>query len=235
MYEIKQNVYYSDIREDKRVRFYQIANYFQNCSSRQSEALDIGLDYLEKEHHAWLLSSWQIVVERFPQYEEELTIRTWPFEFKGIYGYRNFDILDANGNEIVKAYSIWVYYDFEIRRPIKPSEHEMNLYVREKKIDMDYAPRKIGLTGEFEEQAHIVIQRHQIDVYHHMNNARYVEIAEDYLPDTFVANQVRVDYRKETRCGTELVPQRQVVEDRCVIALYDVDDVLHAIIEFSKV
>ena len=42
----------------------------------------------------WMLNSWQIVVERYPTYGESITVGTWPYDFKGPLGMRNFIIDD---------------------------------------------------------------------------------------------------------------------------------------------
>jgi len=57
-----------------------------------------------KEHaQAWFLASWQIVVERLPVLGEKITVKTWPYNFKGFYGYRNFTIEDAEGKICAKT------------------------------------------------------------------------------------------------------------------------------------
>ena len=44
----------------------------------------MGIDYLAEKHRAWLLSSWQIVVDRYPKLGERIVVSTWPYDFKGI-------------------------------------------------------------------------------------------------------------------------------------------------------
>ena len=98
---------------------------------------------MEQTKRAWFLSSWQIEVTRFPKYQEQVTVRTWPHEFKSMYGYRNFDILDNEGRQIVRANSIWIFMDINRMCPIKPTEDDVRGYDLEAAIDMEYAPRKI--------------------------------------------------------------------------------------------
>ena len=38
---------------------------------------------------------------------------TWHNDFKGIYGYRNFVLRDLDGNDRVRAASVWFLYDLE--------------------------------------------------------------------------------------------------------------------------
>ena len=60
MYSFKSRVRYSEINRDGLLDIPAVLNYFQDCSTFQSEQLGVGVDYLKKEKKAWVLSSWQI-------------------------------------------------------------------------------------------------------------------------------------------------------------------------------
>ena len=86
MYSFNSKVRYSEVGEDKKLSLNGIINYFQDCSTFQSEELQVGVGVLEKLHRVWVLSSWQIVVERYPDLCEEITISTWPYYFQSFCG-----------------------------------------------------------------------------------------------------------------------------------------------------
>ena len=96
MYSFNARIRYSEVGGDRKLSVPGIVNYLQDCSTFQSEDLKMGIDYLEKNRRAWWLSSWQIVIERYPRLGEEIVVSTWPYDFKGIYGYRNFVIREVN-------------------------------------------------------------------------------------------------------------------------------------------
>ncbi|MFR5733300.1 MAG: acyl-[acyl-carrier-protein] thioesterase [Clostridium sp.] len=102
---------YSEVDEDRKLSLTGVINYMQDCSTFQSEDLNMGIDYLAEKHRAWLLSSWQIVVDRYPKLGERIVVSTWPYDFKGIYGYRNFTIQDPEGSYLVRANSNWFFFD----------------------------------------------------------------------------------------------------------------------------
>ena len=74
-----------------------LINYFQDCSTFQSEDLGIGTTVLKEEKRAWLLSYWQVILNRKPELGEKITIGTFATEFKGLFGNRNFYMKDADG------------------------------------------------------------------------------------------------------------------------------------------
>ena len=41
----------------------------------------MGTDYLKEKKKAWILSSWQIIVERYPELGEEIEVGTWATDF----------------------------------------------------------------------------------------------------------------------------------------------------------
>ena len=173
MYSFESRVRYSEIDGERKLSLTGIINYLQDCSTFQSEDLQVGIDYLDQSRKAWWLSSWQIVIGRYPVLGEEIVISTWPYAFKGMYGYRNFTICDKEGNYLVKANSIWFLFDRKQGRPVRAGEAEIQAYrtgVREK-LDMEYAPRRIELPQDYETAGTILVARHHIDTNHHVNNA----------------------------------------------------------------
>ena len=71
------------------------------------------LERLREEKKAWVLSYWQVIVERYPKLNEKITVGTFPTAFKGLFGNRNMYMLDEEGKRIACANSIWVFMDLE--------------------------------------------------------------------------------------------------------------------------
>ena len=113
MYTFDSRVRYSETDEEGRLTVTGIINYMQDCSTFHSEDVVVGVGYLGEHRRIWLLSSWQIVIDRYPRLGERLTVGTWHNDFKGIYGYRNFVLRDLDGNDCVRAASVWCLYDLE--------------------------------------------------------------------------------------------------------------------------
>ena len=67
MYTFESRIRYSETDSDGELTMASLINYFQDCSTFQSEDLGLGVECLKKEHLVWVLSSWQIVVERYPR------------------------------------------------------------------------------------------------------------------------------------------------------------------------
>ncbi len=221
MYSFESRVRYSEIDEKRQLSLTGILNYLQDCSTFQSEDLQVGIDYLSQSRKAWWLSSWQTVIERYPVLGERIVISTWPYAFKGMYGYRNFTICDKEGNYLVKASSLWFLFDIEAGRPVRVTEAAIKAYRSEiqEKLDMEYAPRRIILPQGYETAGEIVVARHHIDTNHHVNNAQYVELAREVLPEAVRVRELRVEYKKAAVLGDKVYPRISSGEDSYTVAL----------------
>ncbi len=232
MYKFESRVRYSETDEYGRLTLTGIMNYLQDCSTFQSEDNGLGISFLTDRHKAWWLSSWQIVADRYPLLGEEIVISTWPYDFKGFYGYRNFTICDKTGEYLVRANSVWFLFDTEKGRPVKIEPDDIRGYGvgREKALDMDYAPRKIEIPEEYILTEPVVIGKHHIDTNHHVNNAKYVEIAREVLPDEMEVAELRVEYKKAAVFGDAVHPRVSRTEEGYTVSLCDEQGTAYAVI-----
>ena len=144
-YAFESRVRFSEVDHHRRITLPAIINYFQDCSTFQSEELDLGLSFCERRKRAWVLSSWQVEVERYPELGEAIRVRTWASGFQGLYGYRNFCLEDEAGHMAAYAHSVWVYVDTEKGRPVKALPEDIEKYGTGEPLDMEYESRKITL------------------------------------------------------------------------------------------
>jgi len=192
----------------------------------------VGFKHLEAQHKAWILSSWQIVLRRRPKIGEAITVATWATGFEGIYGIRNFEMKDEQGQTAACANSIWVYMDMQAGRPAKPSEEHVRLYDIEPALDIEYAPRKIKLPNQCQDGPVFPVRKYHIDTNGHVNNCQYVQMALEALPAEAKVRQVRVEYKKAAVFGDEILPKLAVEEDRTVVELCETGGKPFAIVEF---
>jgi len=61
----------------------------------------------------WVLYRWLIKIDRLPKLGETITVQTWASSFERFYGNREFIVLDGRDNPIVKASSVWIYFNIK--------------------------------------------------------------------------------------------------------------------------
>lgn len=232
MYKIETKVRYSECGENGKMKLSSLVNQFQDSSSEHSESLGVGMDYLKEQKRAWILNSWQIVIERYPKAHEDIVVSTWPTGFRGVFGPRNFCMKTPGGEMLAYANTLWVYLDIEKGMPTKPSEEEKTIYGTEPPLSMEYTSRKIKLPEEAEVVDTVSVRKYHIDTNSHMNNSQYVLLAAEVLPEDFVATQVRVEYKKSAVYGDKIVIKMAEEETRIVVELSDEENITYALVEF---
>lgn len=232
MYSFTTRVRYSEVDASLRLSYPAIINYFQDCSIFHSEDLGIGIDFLKGEHRVWLMNSWQIQIHRFPHYGERLQVNTWPYDFKSMFGYRNFTLTDEEGSLLVVANSIWVFADTDTGRPVRPDPEYASRYPLEPPYPMECAPRKIDIPEEGTSLPPIPVSVSHLDSNRHVNNGQYVAMAAALLSDRNYRN-LRVEYKKSAQLGDTIYPRMTRTGDTCTIVLAAADGTPYAIAEFK--
>ena len=234
MYAFDSRIRYSETDSEGELTLNALLNYFQDCSTFHSEDVGLGIGYMKEIGQAWVLSSWQIVVDRYPKLGEKVKIVTLPYELKGFLGYRNFAMLDEEGNYLAKANSLWSLLDMTTGKPVAVNEAMHKGYGIDEKLDMDYAPRKITVPEVGQLLEPIVVKKHHLDTNHHVNNGQYVNIAMEYLPDDFLIHQMRAEYKKQAFLDDVLYPYIVSVEIGYVVSLRDEEGRPYVSVEFLQ-
>ena len=232
-YTFKSRVRFSEVDHTKRIKLPGIVNYFQDCSTFQSEGLGLGVDHFAKHKRAWILSAWQVVIDRYPSLGEEISVSTWANEFNGLYGLRNFCMEDEGQQMTACANSVWVYMDIEKGRPAKPGEDETKAYGEGEPLKMEYAPRKIALPKDAEPMDAFPVRKYHIDTNEHVNNCQYVQMALEVLKERMEVRQLRVEYKRSAVYGDVIYPRTAYEKDRTVVELCDEAGKPYAVVELK--
>lgn len=233
MYTFLSRVRYSETDCNRKMTPYSMVNYFQDCSNFQSEDLSIGIDYLNENHHFWILSSWQIDITRFPELNEYITIGTWPYNFDSMYGYRNFIMYDMDKNTVAVANSIWILIDTTTGRPIRLKDYDTSAYQLEPAYPMEYLDRKIKTDSLGEEKPSFTVLPTDLDAMHHVNNGQYIRYAQEYLPNNAIITRVQVEYRKSALLHDTIIPVVSINNHQCVVSLMNEKQSPYAIVSFD--
>lgn len=233
MYTFESRIRYSEIDHHGTITLPGIINYFQDCSTLQSEDIGLGLEVLKERKRAWILAYWQVIVDHYPKLGERITVGTFATGFKGMFGDRNFVMKDENGKQIACANSLWVFMDMSKGRLARPEAEDIEPYGVEAPLDMPYEGRKIVIPERMEDQEAFPVRKYHIDTNEHVNNCQYVQMAMEMLPKDKRVRQLRVDYKKSAVQGDVIHPKTAKEADRTVIELCDESGTAYAVVEFK--
>ena len=232
MYSLNYKVTTSTCDSDGKLKLYSALQMMQDCSEMWIDSEQGVKDYFEKENMAQLLASRQVEVIRRPSFKEELTVTTSVYGMKSMFGFRNTFIYDAEGLPCYRTWSMGAFVDKGTGKLKKVDDQTISTMLLEPKLDMNYKDRRIILPKEGGTVlAPVAVQRADIDYNKHVNNANYIRMAMELLPDGFEVKGLRVEYRVPARLNDQLVPTVYQQDGLFIVALNIGNDV-STIIEF---
>ncbi|MBQ9607423.1 MAG: acyl-[Lachnospiraceae bacterium] len=236
MYKFDSRIRYSECDSEGKLAVTSLLNYFQDCSTLQSEDLGIGVKALHKRGTMWVVNSWQIDIIRLPELSERVETGTLPYEVRGFFGKRNFYMKDARGEYLAKADSLWTYISMKTASPERIPQDIIDGYGEDHRLDMDYQGRKISYPKD--ENAGVVSQDIQVTEYlldanHHVNNGKYVELAAGLVRESSKAKRIRVEYRKQAFLGEIIRPVIYRSDEKTVVNLTDTEGSPYSVVELK--
>ncbi|TGY96012.1 acyl-[acyl-carrier-protein] thioesterase [Petralouisia muris] len=234
MYSFDSRVRYSEVDSKGYIKMNSILDYFQDCSSFQAEEVEVGLDYMAEKHMAWVLTCWQVEFKRCPSFGEKITVSTWPYDFKGFFGYRNYT-LKGEGEELLAcANSVWVLLDLESGKPVRVLQEMADAYEFCPRLPMEHTSRKVALPKEMEAKEPFPVHKYHIDTNQHVNNGKYICMAQEYLPQGFQTGKMKAEYRKAAVYGDMIYPYARQEAGKITVSLADEQGSPYAVIELEE-
>lgn len=253
MYQFESRVRYSETDSRGKLTPEGMMEYFEDCTTFQSEDIGLGVQFLKESHRVWVLSFVQIGINRYPALGERIVIQTIPYEIKGFLGYRNFVMRTLKDEVLAYANTMWTYLDTETGRPVKAPESMITAYGLSERYPMEYAPRKITMPEDqtcFEE---IVVKPHHLDTNDHVNNVEYVRMARELMQDQHVlygrcdveepeekederfVRALRVEYKQSALLGDVIYPvgAGNAKDGRMVFSLNNSEGKPYAVVELE--
>ncbi len=209
MYTFESRIRYSEVDSSATLTLESLIDYFQDCSTFQTQDGPATMEYLKEKNLAWVLNSWQIDINRLPGLCEHVIIGTVPYDLKGMFGLRNFFMDTLDGERLAVANSIWTLFDFEKGVPSRITPIILEAYPMESRLDMNYGDRKIKIPDEGDKIfcEDILVRKHNLDTNNHVNNGQYVRMALECLPEKDChITSMRAEYKKQARLGDILKP-----------------------------
>jgi len=202
-------------KEVYRVRYYELdcqwkasisslMDYFNDVVTLQTVEMGHGVDVMSKGEYAWLLLRWDVKVNRYPDYLENVVVQTIPYSMDRFYAYRRFEIFDCSGNVIVDANSQWILIDQRKRRPIRIGDQFYELYGIDSDFHEPLSFPKVNENESSSEEITFIVRNSDLDTNGHSNNVAYVRWIMETVPSEFVKRflkRLTIEYKRESRKG----------------------------------
>ena len=195
---------------DGRATLPTVCNFLQEAASMHAASLGFGKgDFAAAgENISWVLTRMAVKMNRYPAWEDELTVETFPRGGRKIVAWRDFEVKDAAGGTLGVASSEWMIIDLATRR----------IHAIPEKVFAANDPANVPVLGlepfakfRFPAEADgdvrqpdtFAAMKSQIDLNGHVNNVHYIswmlEPCESRCPA-----EMEVVFRSETFAGDEV-------------------------------
>ncbi|MCR5014113.1 MAG: hypothetical protein K6A28_04985 [Bacteroidales bacterium] len=234
MFSLNYKVTTSTCDSDGKLKLFSALQMMQDCSEMWIDSEPEVKAYFEHENMAQLLASRQVEILRVPQFKESLTVTTSVYGMKPMFGFRNTFIYDAEGKPCYRTWSMGAFVDKANGKLKRVDDAVAQSLLIEPQLEMNYRDRRVILPKEGGQgYAPVPVKRSDIDYNRHVNNANYIRIAMELLPEDFVIKDMRVEYRVAAKLGDTLSPTVFQIENGYIIEL-SIGNEASAIVEFTR-
>ncbi|MBC8005287.1 MAG: hypothetical protein H7X84_07415 [Verrucomicrobia bacterium] len=172
-----------------------------------AQVMDWGYDSLKNNNLFWVLSRMYFQVEKYPSWQDEITLSTWSAGTDGMYAYREYIVENEKGNVLLKASSAWLILDMESHKIFRLSEYRSTF---PKRIDNNACrnPKRIKPGVHPENMVFYPVLFSDLDINQHFNSVKYVERVLDDFGIDYLNNhepaELEVNYLKEGQAGDSI-------------------------------
>ena len=206
---------------------------------RNAESYGMGADYHIQRDLAWVLIEYQVDIHRLPNSDETIKVGTIPYSFKRFYGFRKYEILDEEGQTIIKGKGKFTLINLKTKQFVKPSETMLKKFSDALPYPetLPFDKWRVDTSNKITEKKRIVSSAH-IDVNNHLNNAYYPLYAYEALDqaniDTFNPEKIYVKFKKEVFASDELRVQVYQKASYTYVQLKKDDDIMSEVLIQQK-
>ncbi|MCL2189715.1 MAG: thioesterase [Defluviitaleaceae bacterium] len=208
MYDERERITYYDLDGNGVLKFSAFLRMVHNAADINAGVLGVGFTQLSPLGMSFVLQRFSADATRLPAYGEEVRIRTWPAALERGTFIRKGEMLDTAGNKLIEWASLWLLFDINERKILRPSALPVTL-VGIGDEGVLFAPQKIEPLADarpFSSHTHI-IRFADIDTNAHTNNAIYGDMINNaaHAPNREAPwKQLHINYLAETRLGDEI-------------------------------
>jgi len=171
VYNFQIKSYHSD--QDGKLTLFSLFHFLQECAWDNARLNNFGYEFLKENKAFWVLSRILVYMDHYPNWKEEIQIKTWPKGTDGIFALRDFEII-LNDMVIGRVTTSWLILDMDTRRPRKLDGFN---FFHENFMQEEAIPKKlekIVLNGDPKILESRKVYYSDLDVNRHVNNASYV-------------------------------------------------------------
>ena len=235
MYQLEKLVSTSHVGSDGKLTLTSAVDFMQDCSSFHISSIQKWNEEFVQRNMRMFIIFRQMDIINMPKLREKLLVKTWGWDLNRVFGSRNTVIYNEAGDACVIANVMGSFVFADSGLPAQILEESRQSLPVETKLDMEYLPRKIEIpAADFHSLPPVPVLKSHLDHYNHVNNAKYVMVAYEYLPNDFLPKRLRVEYKIPAKYGDIFYPIVYEEVNKQIICLNNGEGKPFSIVEFSR-
>ena len=105
IFEKDYTITVADVDASNTITNFGFLRLMQEVACAHSDSLGISPNHFKETPYAWLILNWKLCVYSRPNWNTDITIKTWPSKFDKLYAYRDFEMRTKSGELIAIATS----------------------------------------------------------------------------------------------------------------------------------
>ena len=208
-FNLDYRIGFGSLLPDSTISLPGLMEYVQESSLYHTNSIPGAFDYYDRMNWVWVLTHWQVEIFGAARVADIVNVSTWPVGFKGYFGERGFEVVDADGARLLAANSNWILLDRTSQKPVRPTEYIAEKYGERHPFLMpkDFAMPNTATFAPLSSHDYTATRR-DADTNRHVNNVNYLRWIYDHIPDELYHDHrpthLKVAYKKETYPGDAL-------------------------------
>ena len=195
-----------DIGKDNRLSNKGLLAALGDAGCKHSEMAGLGITNINETKRSWLIISWRVKIFSSPEFNTNITIKTWSRKMDKLYAFRDYNVFDEEGKLIAKASSKWILVDYDSGKIVKLTEdlakdfnqEGQKVFEEDDEISLDFDYKIIN-------RICYRVRKSQIDLNHHLNNVNFLDLATEVLKEPIDSyNEMQILYKKQIMLNEEI-------------------------------
>jgi medium-chain acyl-[acyl-carrier-protein] hydrolase len=213
-----------EVGAGKKLSLHHLLNYFQEIASNHASMLGWSYEDMLEKGFFWALSRMELEFERLPNWGETVRVQTWAKGTEKFFAVRDFLVLDLEGNELVRASSVWLVVDIATKRPKRASIIMDKIPNLTEKNALKISLGKLTPLENKVLEVERAVNQSELDLNRHVNNAKYIDWLIDCFPINYIEEKelqkLTLQFVSETKAGDSVVLELSESENKSLISAH---------------